>query len=771
MFHSRTKFDHFEITGQIGSGGMSRVFSARDTSLERDVALKILNRACSRDRTRVQQFEKEAEITAQISHPNVVRVYTAGKDQEYFYIAMELVSGGSLEGYLKQHGKMHEKQALEMAIQAVQGLKAAKDTGLIHRDMKPGNILFAEDGTPKIVDFGLAIFARDSDGSGEIWATPYYVPPETLRHDPEDFRSDIYSLGATLYHALTGKPPCNKDTGSLDELKVLKSKPIRLKPAVHKLSAETCAVLERALAVKPADRYSSYDAFLDHLRYAQRNLLRAGSGKALPNRRSRLRRAWLWAGAAAVLAVSAAGVINFLNKPAPQPMGLFSRTQPDDPTAGSDSSTSARFLSARNAMMIGDFGKARQYFGELGGEVAIVQPTRNWSRFNAGLCALFMGDLADARTAFAGIAKDGLYSNSAEDSEMAHFFVDTCEALATDGLVPASRLAGLPSDSVRCIGLLAAGLKNWYTGDAAAAAELFKAFDRSQLPATMATAGWIEACKRLIRGYLSDAAAIAMLPSPDAGNMTAEEADATLTRARDLLSSLVQTGAPRNKAAAKVEALAASVAQRKEILAATGDGNHLQKVHEEFKLIREANTAAAALAESFRFAEAASKLKALATTTQEATAARDAHSTAWQKAEDFLGQLTRDLVRQPVESSMDHPGGAVSATVSASGTNLLFRPVQGVEAKIPINKIAPAKLVDLALLVRERELNSDEFYRRTELIFSFALRTGLTTAARAFGESLASEYREFRHQFALLNSMEFAGTASLFPPPERISPP
>ena len=137
-FRARTTFNHFEITEQIGVGGMSRVFRAEDRSLGRHVALKILNKACSEDRRRAQQFEKEAEITAQISHPNVVRVYTAGRDQGHFYIAMELVSGGSLENYIRDRRKMKEAAALEMTIHAVQGLKAAHEAGLIHRTSNRG---------------------------------------------------------------------------------------------------------------------------------------------------------------------------------------------------------------------------------------------------------------------------------------------------------------------------------------------------------------------------------------------------------------------------------------------------------------------------------------------------------------------------------------------------------------------------------------------------------------------------------------------------------
>ncbi|MDB6070717.1 MAG: serine/threonine protein kinase active-site signature, partial [Verrucomicrobiales bacterium] len=278
----RRSFHHFTITREVGLGGMSRVFGARDESLGRDLALKILNPGLSQDDKRLRQFEREAQITASIGHPNVVKVYTAGRDQDYFYIAMELVEGGSLDDRIRKNGRLEEAWVLELAEQVVLGLKAAEDAGLIHRDIKPGNILLSSEGTPKIVDFGLAVFSRDGVHDSEIWATPYYVPPETLHGEPEDFRSDIYALGSTLYHAMMGKPLFASDSNSLSELKALKSKPADMKEAATVLSAETVAMLGHTLRRRPAERYASYDEFLDHLRYARRRLRRGGRGAAWP---------------------------------------------------------------------------------------------------------------------------------------------------------------------------------------------------------------------------------------------------------------------------------------------------------------------------------------------------------------------------------------------------------------------------------------------------------------------------------------------------------
>ena len=170
----RRKFDHFVISKQIGEGGMSRVFESADQLLGRKAALKILNRHYSRDGARMAQFEREAQLTAAVTHPNVVKVYSVGRDQGNFYIAMELVAGGSLDQRIADKGHLDEREALRVGRAVAEGLRAAYREGLIHRDVKPANILFTEDDTPKIVDFGLALFhERDVDDSGEIWATPY----------------------------------------------------------------------------------------------------------------------------------------------------------------------------------------------------------------------------------------------------------------------------------------------------------------------------------------------------------------------------------------------------------------------------------------------------------------------------------------------------------------------------------------------------------------------------------------------------------------------
>ena len=212
----KTELGGFRLVRRLAVGGMSMVYVARDLTLEREVAMKILSEEYSADARRVRQFEREADLTASVSHPNVVRVFSVGRAFDRFYIAMELVSGQSLEQRMAVHGALPEDQVIGLALQVVDGLRAAKAAGLIHRDIKPGNILIDDSETAKIVDFGLSLLTEGGAvRAEEIWATPCYVAPEALERAEEDFRSDIYALGASLYHALAGKGPVDpKETST-----------------------------------------------------------------------------------------------------------------------------------------------------------------------------------------------------------------------------------------------------------------------------------------------------------------------------------------------------------------------------------------------------------------------------------------------------------------------------------------------------------------------------------------------------------------------------
>ncbi len=199
------KLDHFELKSIIGVGGMSVVLEAYDTLLGRTVAIKILNANCRLDPERIARFEKECKLLARVQHPTIVKVYTAGHARGYFYFAMELLSGQNLEFSVRGHTPTHPFVVLKMAHLLASGLKTAREMGVLHRDLKPGNILLTSAGEAKLIDFGLALAVGECEQGETIWATPFYAAPETLMQQTEDERADIYALGMTLRSILTMK--------------------------------------------------------------------------------------------------------------------------------------------------------------------------------------------------------------------------------------------------------------------------------------------------------------------------------------------------------------------------------------------------------------------------------------------------------------------------------------------------------------------------------------------------------------------------------------
>ena len=192
QFTAQTRLGPFTLSQIAGSGGMGVVYKAYDPSLDRPLALKVLRRDHGGGPDLVEKLAREAAITAAINHPHVVKVYSTGYDAGRFYIAMELVDKGSLDELITAQGPIAEVQVLQIGIQIASGLKAAYQFGLIHRDVKPGNILFGSGTDAKIVDFGLALtLEQEAAARGDVWGTPYYIAPEKLDGKPEDLRSDI----------------------------------------------------------------------------------------------------------------------------------------------------------------------------------------------------------------------------------------------------------------------------------------------------------------------------------------------------------------------------------------------------------------------------------------------------------------------------------------------------------------------------------------------------------------------------------------------------
>ena len=253
---------------------MGTVFLARDTGLNRRVALKILKGDLSEDPAFARKFLDEVEVTASLAHPNIIRVYTLGEQQGRLYLVMEHLDQPSLEQRMDQAGKLSERDVLEIGTGIASALQFAhEETGMIHRDIKPGNILFGRGNIPKLADFGLAAGARSALGQqDEIWGTPYYVSPERLNREEEDIRSDIYSLGAALYHALAGRAPFEAESAEEVARRHLFDRPPPLRSLRPDANEQTVFTLDKCLQKKTRDRWQDYDEFILQLQDARRRL-------------------------------------------------------------------------------------------------------------------------------------------------------------------------------------------------------------------------------------------------------------------------------------------------------------------------------------------------------------------------------------------------------------------------------------------------------------------------------------------------------------------
>lgn len=204
--------ERYEVVGKIGAGGMANVYKAKDHKLNRFVAMKVLKQEFREDTTFINKFKTEAQAAAGLTHPNIVNVFDVGEDDGIHYIVMELVEGITLKDYISKKGKLSVKEATSIAIQVSMGLEAAHSHGIIHRDVKPQNIIISTDGKVKVTDFGIARAASSNTISSNVMGSVHYSSPEQVRGGYSDEKSDIYSLGITLYEMVTGKVPFEGET-------------------------------------------------------------------------------------------------------------------------------------------------------------------------------------------------------------------------------------------------------------------------------------------------------------------------------------------------------------------------------------------------------------------------------------------------------------------------------------------------------------------------------------------------------------------------------
>jgi serine/threonine protein kinase len=264
----------FELRAPIASGGMGTVYRSWDTKLDREVAVKLMRKDIAGDLAMLEAFAREARACARLNHTNIIHIYTFDEWDGRPYLVMELADQGSLDGRIEQEQRLPELHVLDIGIKIADALNTALKHNLLHRDIKPGNILFNADGEPKLVDFGLATHAdTDSGFDSEIFGTPYYVAPERIMRQKEDFRADLYSLGGTLYHALTGHVPFEAPTPEevvSGHVHTPLTPPRQVVPEVTEMTSDALA---RSMAKDPNERFASYDEFKMTLEAARSNLL------------------------------------------------------------------------------------------------------------------------------------------------------------------------------------------------------------------------------------------------------------------------------------------------------------------------------------------------------------------------------------------------------------------------------------------------------------------------------------------------------------------
>lgn len=791
----RTTMGQYEIMGVVGEGGMSQVFRAMDRNLGREVALKVLHQALTNDPALTLMFEREAKLTAAIVHPNVVKVFSVGSENGYFYIAMELLRAASMEQLIMNRHALSEDEVLSIALDVAKGLQAAQEEGLMHRDIKPGNILVTESGTAKIVDFGLALQQGGEDLAEDLWATPFYVPPEKLDGAPDTFVGDIYSLGATLYHALAGRPPFDANTSSLDELREIKHQAIHLKSAAPGLSAKTIALVERMMAYRPEDRLGSYEELIDAIHQARR----AQSGSTAKATETRKRQhsgsgaGWI-VGGLILLAMAVVAVL-FLQHTGPadeEPLGVEAGERV---ISIGESGAIEQYKAAREKFASGSFNEAATAFTTLSDNAALPGSTRIWSLFFLGTIQLFSGDVTHANSAFQRIA--ALTAEPGADPDLVVFLQKTARLLG-DPLPALTEDVQFKEDSYEALGFLATGLKNWQGSEFVSGEALLRSFLESHPPEQYP---WMEQMKTLVNPFLEDYAILSAAPNPAASLLPAQLAEmktslegaipkiktagaarALLQKRMDrigeiqklaqepslILSSTAATNGPEstNVDAMDQKSSQDSIVEANPAMASpTGDASvesSPANPESEVQGLREQMRSLTSVTESLKFAEVSARLKSEDCKTEAGVAMRDALVQLSDRGTEYLRDLARRLQSAPL-TNVDirrREGEAITGGLSASAgmedgmgfdkASLLVDVGFG-QSPIPVADLAVDWLLEIGKPI-QAPTDSESAGKWANWI-CFGILTGQRPAVEEQANQLAKSSPDFATQWNLLGQL------------------
>jgi eukaryotic-like serine/threonine-protein kinase len=312
----------YRLEAKLGSGGMSTVYLARDETLDRAVAVKVMHREMSEQEDQLQRFRQEARAVAKLSHPNVVSVIDAGEDGGHPYIVFEYVKGETLKQRIARVGALDTQEAIAYAIEVARGLGVAHARNMVHRDIKPQNVLIDEEGRAKLTDFGISRQLEEAGvtATGRVLGTTDYVAPEQAMGRGVDPRSDIYSLGVVIYEMLVGQVPFHADSQVGVAMKHVNEELPDVQRRRPEASAAVALVVERATAKNPAERYQAIGEMVEDLETAlEVEAARAGStsGEATsvleavpaPKRKLSSRARWSWAAVVVLLLVAGGALL------------------------------------------------------------------------------------------------------------------------------------------------------------------------------------------------------------------------------------------------------------------------------------------------------------------------------------------------------------------------------------------------------------------------------------------------------------------------------
>ena len=745
--HTRVKreFGPYTLLRRHAIGGMSVVFIAHDNTLDREVVVKILNEEYGANENRISAFEEEARITASFSHPHVVRVFTTGRAFGRFYIAMELVGGGHFEHHIRERGSIPEGEMLPLAIQIAEGLKAAQSAGLIHRDVKPGNILLDVSGNAKIVDFGLALVTKGGKAkAAEIWATPYYVPPETIEGQPEDFRSDIYAFGATIYHALAGKPPCDEESMDTNKLREAKRRVLPLAKMAPWVSLDTCLAVDRAMAHDPNQRFRSYNDLLSALETARQRLASgvpvtpASVARQAANRR-REKMSLIVAGIMVLVAL-AFGVwwVGRSQQEEPVVSGPSSLAS-SGKSPGKDGSDGQRagsaYREAGEALRAGDYAKAGLLFSAVRDDSGVLEPTGSWAACQVVVCAFLNGSSDDAREE-ATKAITHLSNAPGVDSQVSEGLMMALDKIKGPRPVIRPESAPAPTGATLMAALLH-GLKNWEQGMPDTARPHFEALMAVEAKGPDI---WVEPYRSIVAGYLTDLQTLKEVV-PD--KLPADAA--TCRSLADELHAVHSGLKTKGRARFNIRALQLDLEKHARLLEAAGPAT-LDPPGGDRPAVDPADPLAAvhAAAAECRFADAAALLKE--------AEGDDARITATlllaEAAEAFLGEL-EDKLRSP---QAVFPLELRDATKLEKITGTRAGGLRTVDAAgnprdVSWSELSPDSMIALHRTLVKGTSSELERLRRHEQAIAFDLLAGNAERAKEAGNKLASNSAAFKRRW------------------------